>query len=699
MAITKINTPEIFDLGATNTSLKLPTGDTASRPTDPSTGEWRYNTTLKYVEYWDGGDWRQIQTEAGCTTDTVNYPTGTTVVAYYKLDYSGRDESSNNYDGTTTDITYVNGSPYSQAAVFNGSSSNIFNSNRTSTQTNTLTISAWVKSSDTTSTMQILQTESIWLRANQVWRIDNYNGTGAFTRYDYSQSNVATGNWVHVCVVRDDTSVTLYVNGSVVTTSTTTGSNSGVYDGISIGARNRSSDSNKASHFSGSIDQVRIYASALDSDQVEELYNEVQCPCTTNTVDEPTTNLAYYKLDGNANDSTANGYNGTWGGTEAYNVAPYGVAAVFNGSSRIETGITSFTNNLTISLWLKPLSLDSNGNWIFGNWNSTAQDFYFYVNSSGQAVINFDGQSGGELTVGSVGDFSASNWTHFAVSMSSGSYVAYINGNSVGTSSTTNTTFNNGQDFEIGNMPKSSSVSGWNGAIDQVRVFSTALSASQITQLYEEVYCNTISTLDVFGGSTGVALYQFENNANSTDSSTYNGTWTGTEAYVGGYFDKAASFNGSNNYITVPTLAGFTNYNFTMSFWFNSTSTAQQYFMDFRNPIYMEFGWDVGSGAYANTYSFIIYTGSIYAVHSSANLRDGNWHHIAVTYDGAILKMYIDNAAPITNTINDNTEFAGSGNVIGGAVGGTSIMDGSIDQVRIFNTELTEFQVTQLFSE
>lgn len=64
MAITKIVTPKLFDFSATNTALQLPTGDTASRPSSPSTGEWRYNTTLKYVEYWDGGDWRQIDTEA-----------------------------------------------------------------------------------------------------------------------------------------------------------------------------------------------------------------------------------------------------------------------------------------------------------------------------------------------------------------------------------------------------------------------------------------------------------------------------------------------------------------------------------------------------------------------------------------------------------------------------------------------------------
>ena len=155
MAISKINTPEIFDLGATNTSLKLPSGDTASRPTSPSTGQWRYNTDLKYVEYYDGSNWQQIDIEEECTTNTVNFPSGTTASAYYKLDYSARDESSNNYDGTENNITYVNGSPYSQAAVFNGSNSAIVLPNNI--LTSNFSISIWFNLDSNTGLRTLLE--------------------------------------------------------------------------------------------------------------------------------------------------------------------------------------------------------------------------------------------------------------------------------------------------------------------------------------------------------------------------------------------------------------------------------------------------------------------------------------------------------------------------------------------------------------
>ena len=52
MATTKITSPDLFDLGSLNTALKLPSGTTAERPTSPSTGEWRYNTTTNLVDYY-----------------------------------------------------------------------------------------------------------------------------------------------------------------------------------------------------------------------------------------------------------------------------------------------------------------------------------------------------------------------------------------------------------------------------------------------------------------------------------------------------------------------------------------------------------------------------------------------------------------------------------------------------------------------
>ena len=75
MATTKITNPDLFNLESLNTALKLPSGTTAERPTSPSTGEWRYNTTTNLVEFWDGGEWRDLQSENIPPINSENFNT------------------------------------------------------------------------------------------------------------------------------------------------------------------------------------------------------------------------------------------------------------------------------------------------------------------------------------------------------------------------------------------------------------------------------------------------------------------------------------------------------------------------------------------------------------------------------------------------------------------------------------------------
>ena len=74
MAITKIEVPELFDFGSDNSAFKLPTGTTAERPTSPSNGEMRFNTTTGYVEYYDTTDtqWWEIDYAPILPSDNFN---------------------------------------------------------------------------------------------------------------------------------------------------------------------------------------------------------------------------------------------------------------------------------------------------------------------------------------------------------------------------------------------------------------------------------------------------------------------------------------------------------------------------------------------------------------------------------------------------------------------------------------------------
>tara|TARA_R100000734_G_scaffold17012_1_gene13191 strand:- start:1152 stop:2075 length:924 start_codon:yes stop_codon:yes gene_type:complete len=64
MGLTKITNPKLFELNSLTDALRLPSGDTNSRPSSAVAGEWRYNTDDNRVEYYDGANWFQIDDES-----------------------------------------------------------------------------------------------------------------------------------------------------------------------------------------------------------------------------------------------------------------------------------------------------------------------------------------------------------------------------------------------------------------------------------------------------------------------------------------------------------------------------------------------------------------------------------------------------------------------------------------------------------
>lgn len=731
MAISKINTPEIFDLGATNTSLKLPSGATDSRPTNPSTGQWRYNTDLKYVEYYDGNDWQQIDIEEECTTDTVNFPSGTTNVVYSKLNYSARDESSNNYDGTLGDITFVNGSPYSQAAEFNGTSSDIeFPAAFASGYTGSVTASIWFKTTvNSTDIKVIINSADGFGGSDAGFAVYTEQGKLRFTRWnipttvgEMGDTSIDDGFWHHLVIVLDNANGTLKVYLDNDTSNpefsyTGLGTNQNYNKVFKTAWFLGQQASIAVRFFPGQQTQLRLISSAISTSQVSELYNEVQCPCTTNTIGYSvdaigsTTNSStefYYKLDGNAYDATANANNGTWGGTEDYAVSPYGVAGVFDGStSRINTGFTwPGGTEISCSLWIN--TAGGVNQYLLGSFDDAGANasnrFAIQFHSSNVLFILTNDASGGNGTTTNAGSITSylNKWTHLVVTVNGTAVKAYLDGSLFHTSTGTALAAGS-QPFVIGAYTDNSSRQNVNGQIDQVRLFSTELDSDQVSQLYNEVYCNTLSTLDVFGDSTGVALYQFNANVDSTDSSSNNGTWSvGTEAYAGGYFDRAADLNSSA--IETPTIIPANDFSFSV--WVNldvipaSSSNLQIIYNVIRTSPQVRWYISVTTGGKIEAWN----GASTFVTTSNYVVNADEWYHIVYTASSTTGKnIYVN--GELKQNFNDNADNQGSSSPQWQAFGryfdsnNPFFFDGKLEQARVFNKALTAFEVLQLYSE
>jgi len=107
MAITKITTPELFNLQSNNTEgTRLPVMTTTQREamTGMSNGELIFNSTTDSVEHYDTGAaaWYKITSEAKADIDIFS---DNSCIAYYRFNGNADDETGN-YNATASNATY-----------------------------------------------------------------------------------------------------------------------------------------------------------------------------------------------------------------------------------------------------------------------------------------------------------------------------------------------------------------------------------------------------------------------------------------------------------------------------------------------------------------------------------------------------------------------------------------------------------------
>jgi len=216
-------------------------------------------------------------------------------------------------------------------------------------------------------------------------------------------------------------------------------------------------------------------------------------------------------------------------------------SADFNGSSSIVKSTNlgaAFNSQTTLSIagWFKTSA--STSRMTIASFSNTAvgsTDLWIglYANENTIAFRNSVEGASGILQVNDTGgsNLRDGNWHHVVFTADSNGTHVYVDGSqltgytySFGNSST-NIQMPSINQFSIGaNQDSSASGGQWfmNGIINQVRVFTSALSASQVTELYNETAADN-SVLNYPQNAGCIAAYPLGENANDL-SNTYNGT-------------------------------------------------------------------------------------------------------------------------------------------------------------------------------
>ncbi len=155
---------------------------------------------------------------------------------------------------------------------------------------------------------------------------------------------------------------------------------------------------------------------------------------------------------------------------------------------------------------------------------------------------------------------------------------------------------------------------------------------------------------------------------------------------------SAYSFDGVDNYVQTPEISH--EMAFTYEFWMNTTALSQ--------PI-----WSVEG--VTNVIDVTIDEGGVLAIYidvaegarsenfiGTTTVGDGAWHHVVIVKNYADMEVYVDgiyeSPASLTNNIQPSDQISGKIQ-LGASSGFFDYFDGSIDEVRIWNTARTAQEI------
>lgn len=260
----------------------------------------------------------------------------------------------------------------------------------------------------------------------------------------------------------------------------------------------------------------------------------------------------------------------------------------------------------------------------------------------------------------------------------------------------------------------------FDGTIDEIAIFSTALSICEIREIYDvpcNVGCGTFNTAND-PGVFPVAYYPFNGNANDESGADKDGNppddnhGTVYNAVLAvdrfGCVDKAYSFDGVSAYIRGPNSDSLelSDVNrVTVGLWvkkaslFNTRKVAIVQKSDFSYVMRFD----------NNQHVFIIdqLVGKKVEATAPITVTAGVWYHVVGTFDGIDVKVYVDGylkdsrrvdelSPGVYDTIGDGTNY---GLGIGKNLRRRRHLEGAIDDVSIWDQALTAGQVLDYYNQ
>ncbi|HSC90581.1 MAG TPA: LamG-like jellyroll fold domain-containing protein [Gaiellaceae bacterium] len=615
----------------------------------------------------------------GVTVSNVA-PPATGLVAAWAFDEpsgtSAADATGTGHTGTLNGPVWTTGGKFGGALSFDGVNDWVTVADANDLDlTNGMTLEAWVKPTATGDWRTVVFKEgaayyTYGLYGNTGTNVPSANAVAGGSDRDARAATAApVGAWTHLAATYDGTTLRIFVNGVQSGQAAAGGSIT-----TSTGVLRIGGNSVWPEWFAGLIDEVRIYNRALSATEIQaDMASSVGTPDTS----PPTAPTGLAATGGLGQVSL------TWAAaTDDTGVSRYNVHR--GTSSGFVPGAGNLVGQSTTTSYLD---------------QGLAAGTYYYKVTAQDAAGNV-GPASNEATAAATADTTAP--TVAITAPTAGATVS----NTVAVSA-------NASD-NVGVAGVQFKLDGANlGAEDTSAPYAVSWDTTAATNAAHTLTAvardpsgnqTTSASVSVTVSNTAtppptglVAAYGFDEGAGTSagdaGSNGNNGTLAGPTWTIG-RFGTALQFDGVNDWATVPDSASLDITRMTLEAWVYPTTSNSTW----RTVVFKEQTGDLVYGMYAQTSSnqpsgHAYVSGSDRVVKGTSPLPVNQWSHLAATYDGSAVRLYVNATLVGTTTISGSISTSTGALRIGGNGVWPEWFTGRLDEIRVYNRALSASEI------
>jgi len=442
----------------------------------------------------------------------------------------------------------------------------------------------------------------------------------------------------------------------------------------------------------------------------------------------PTNGLVgWWPFNGNADDESGNGNNGTVNGATLTSDrfggsnSAYSFDGIDNYIKLLFNPVSNPTD-FTVSVWVKSnASISTNPQCIF--YDGGPSEYHLDIGANGTNGLLEAGIKGGSNSwYGIYYDMlpEVNIWHNYILSYSNNNVVSlYVDGQLNGISTNTSGLWAYSIDETIfggrrlfSGLPEHP----LDGSIDDIGIWNRALTQQEITNLYNA--STSIPIISCPGASMPLNLtnglvgwWPFcgdpDDESGNGNNGTVNGATLTSDRFGNG--NSAYEFDGNSSSVNISDAVGLNNNYISLSAWFRTSSNSP-------GSIIYKTNASAINEQYACVLNYLTTNSGVnWSIKNGGNcsnpgtgwqtlllnqsISDNNWHNLVCTYDGSISKIFVDAVLQLSDTFNTSVIDNCGGEInIGKGYNSTYFFNGQIDDIGIWNRALDSSEVAQLYN-